>query len=298
MATRRIGSATFDHGAQYFTAKDARFATLVEDWIAAGVVRTWFRNRDGSHPRFRGHPSMTAVPKFLASELDVRLGKPVAAVRRSSTGWTVEVQDEARFDARAVLLTPPARQTLDLLASELEHLDPKTVAALRAIDYEPCLAVMALLSEKSRLPPPGMKDPSTASIARISDNQAKGISRVPAVTIHASATFSRENWNLDRREAAHIVLQAILGADVVDHQIHGWRYSKPTQPLTSGFFTLSDDPPLVVAGDALMGARVEGAVRSGWAAATGRTAPAAYSRTTGTSSSRRVASPGSAPARS
>jgi predicted NAD/FAD-dependent oxidoreductase len=32
MSTRRQDHLWFDHGAQYFTAKDERFASLVERW--------------------------------------------------------------------------------------------------------------------------------------------------------------------------------------------------------------------------------------------------------------------------
>ena len=42
MATRRTGDFSFDHGAQYFTARGPRFRALVDDWSAAGHAAGWY----------------------------------------------------------------------------------------------------------------------------------------------------------------------------------------------------------------------------------------------------------------
>ncbi len=64
-ATRRIGAATFDHGAQFFTARSDEMRQMVEAWRAAGVVAEWHRRLlhddatseiDG-HVRWRGRQS-------------------------------------------------------------------------------------------------------------------------------------------------------------------------------------------------------------------------------------------------
>ncbi len=41
LATKRVGNAVFDQGAQFFTAKDSRFSELVAHWQARGVVTHW-----------------------------------------------------------------------------------------------------------------------------------------------------------------------------------------------------------------------------------------------------------------
>ena len=42
MATRRTKDGfQFDHGAQYFTARDGRFKRYVKSWIDDGIVRPW-----------------------------------------------------------------------------------------------------------------------------------------------------------------------------------------------------------------------------------------------------------------
>ena len=41
LATKRVGEAVFDTGAQYFTAKSERFAAMVAEWGTTGVVTPW-----------------------------------------------------------------------------------------------------------------------------------------------------------------------------------------------------------------------------------------------------------------
>ena len=42
MSTRRVDDTlSFDHGAQYFTARDGRFKRYVESWIDDGLVQPW-----------------------------------------------------------------------------------------------------------------------------------------------------------------------------------------------------------------------------------------------------------------
>ncbi len=41
MSTRRAGPWRFDHGAQYFTVRDSRFARWVESWKKDGLVTPW-----------------------------------------------------------------------------------------------------------------------------------------------------------------------------------------------------------------------------------------------------------------
>jgi predicted NAD/FAD-dependent oxidoreductase len=51
MATRRIGESRLDHGAQFFTVRDARFREAANRWEQAGWVAPWFA--EGRHVRYR-----------------------------------------------------------------------------------------------------------------------------------------------------------------------------------------------------------------------------------------------------
>ena len=129
---------------------------------------------------------------------------------------------------------------------------------------------MAVLEGPSRLPPPGGLAPADGPIAWIADNQLKGISAAPAVTIHATHAFSLEHWDGDRQASGRLLLEAAaewLGVGIKTFQVHGWRYSKPMRVHEQACVIASQSPMLVLAGDAFAGPKVEGAALSGWAAA-------------------------------
>ena len=273
LASRRIGEAAVDHGAQFITARTPRFAALLEDGRRAGAVEEWYRSAGGgpdAHVRWRGHPAMSAVAKYLARGIEARLEARVVALRASRHHWSAETETGAVYSAGAVVLTPPVPQSLAILKAGAVALEPETRARLEGIEYERCLAVMAVLAGPSRLAAPGGLAPGDGPLAWIADNQLKGISAEPAVTIHATHAFSLEHWERDRQDSGRRLLDAAsgwLGADVRMLQVHGWLYSKPLHVDEHRCAMVGHGPPLVLAGDAFAGPRVEGAALSGWAAA-------------------------------
>ena len=273
LATRRIGEATFDHGAQFVTARTPRFAGSVEECCKAAAAREWCRGFGGAndgHLRWRGQPGMTGIAKHLAADLDVRMGQTVLALRRAVTGWQVETKEGEAFQARAVVLTAPVPQSLAMLDAGGMVIGTEIRGRLEKITYERCLVVMAVLEQPSCVPAPGGLQLTEGPIAWLGDNQQKGISTQPAVTIHASPAFSSTRWDDDRDETARELLAAAapwLGSGVREFQVHGWRYSRPLEVDACGCMTVSANPPLIMAGDAFAAPRVEGAALSGWAAA-------------------------------
>jgi predicted NAD/FAD-dependent oxidoreductase len=104
----------------------------------------------------------------------------------------------------------------------------------------------------------------------MADNQLKGISAVPAVTIHATAEFSLSYWDAADNEIADLLFGAAsLDSAVVPEttQIQRWLYAQPSVLHPEKFLRIGGVAPLVCAGDAFGGAKVEGAALSGIAAA-------------------------------
>ena len=277
MATRRIGAATIDHGAQFFTTHTAEFAQVAATWVAAGVAQPWFAGRVGptgvtdtdGHTRYRGVSSMNAIAQHLADGVNVRRSTPVQSVARSDDGWLVTTNHDA-LTAEAVLLTAPVPQSLALLAAGGVELTDVDRSALQAIEYEPCLAVLALVDGPTRLPAPGAVDPADGPVDWVADNHRKGVSAVPAVTIHATAAFSRQHWDDDDATVvAALVAASHLGCAPLPGgtQVQRWRYARATTLYPARFLEAHEQPRLLLAGDAFGAGKVEGAVLSGRAAA-------------------------------
>ena len=122
LATRRLTDANgqmigrFDHGAQYFTARDPRFMALVEDWLAAGVIKVWaegFNTPAGPKPdnltRYCGPNGMNGLAKHLAQGLTIQTSTPVAAIWQTDSGYRATTADGQSFSADSLILTPASR---------------------------------------------------------------------------------------------------------------------------------------------------------------------------------------------
>jgi predicted NAD/FAD-dependent oxidoreductase len=280
MATRRIGAARFDHGAQFFTVRDATFAAMVERWLAEGRVREWcrgFGDAPDGHPRYVAEDGMNALAKHLATGLDVRCSSLVFGVarrsqgpeRRARDGWTVQLDDASRHDADALVLTCPLPQTYSLLVgAEVSPPD-----ALFRTDYERTLTLLAVLDGPSGVPGVGGLQ-GVSGFTFIGDNQRKGISPVPAVTFHADPAWSAAHWD-DPVDVTHRTMIDLCrpwfgSATLVDSQLKRWRFATPVriwpEPCWQPETTTTAGATIAVAGDALAGPRVEGAILSGLAA--------------------------------
>jgi predicted NAD/FAD-dependent oxidoreductase len=283
MATRRIGEAVFDHGAQYFTARNGRFYAHVQRWEADGVVAPWLNVLPHTHSletmpepeaidRYRGLRGMTDVPKQMAQELTLHLNARVVRLSRHGSRWRVICESGEGFEAPVVLMTPPIPQNLELLHTSQLSPAPELMARLSAVTYEPCLALMAVLDGPSAVPAPGGLQLSGEPLTWIADNQRKGISpEEVALTIHAGPRFSRERFEDDEAAIVRDMLAAAapyLGsATVRTSQLHRWRYSLVSRPESELSAVVFEEPLLMMAGDGFGAPRVEGAAMSGLHAA-------------------------------
>ena len=273
LASRRIDGATFDHGAQFITTRDPRFEAVLERGRERGAVEEWGYGVGGvgAEPRrWRGKPSMSGLAKYLACGLDVHLEVSVVALGCGENRWRAETTSGRTFTAGAVVLTPPVPQALAILDAGGTVVAPEVRARLAAIEYERCLAVMAVLDGPSGLGPSGGFRPEEGPVGWIADNQLKGVSVEPAVTVHGRPEFSLKHWDGDWQESGRVLLGAAapwIGAGVKTFQVHGWRYSKPLEIAEEWGVVLRAEPMLVMAGDAFGGSGVEGAALSGWGAA-------------------------------
>lgn len=299
MSTRRTDAGRFDHGAQYFTADDARFGRFVESWVAAGVAAPW-KGRivrlgpDGleatrPHDRFVGTPGMSAILTHLSTDLEIRFGVRVGDLSHSGGAWSLTDEsgvDLGRFGAVVVAVPAPQAEAL-LRPIDAALADRSAVAAMA-----PCWAVMAAYDR------PPVEDFVGAfcaadagrpggALAWIGRNGTKPERRGETWVLHASPDWSRAHLEEPADRIADALLEAFGDALTAIGRprppapafaaAHRWRFARAEGPFDGPDAPIGADGTLALCGDWLRGARVEDAWLSGMAAAgqlLGRAAPA------------------------
>ncbi|WP_162909450.1 NAD(P)/FAD-dependent oxidoreductase [Aggregatilinea lenta] len=282
LATRHLGPGRADSGAQFFTAREAEFQAWVDRWLDAGLVYEWSRGwSDGSlgttpatgHPRYAVRGGMQALATHLAAGLPVQTGTRIVSIVPDGAGWLARDAGGSAYHAPALILTPPVPVALGLLDPDAAALAPSDHAILTHIDYTPCLSGLFWMNGDMRLPEPGAVQRPNATITWIADNRRKGISPdATLVTIHAGPDYSRQYWDRSDTEALNALASALqlfkdYRTEIVQSRLDRWRYATPIGIYRERCLKASDLPPLIFAGDAFGGPRVEGAALSGLAAA-------------------------------
>jgi predicted NAD/FAD-dependent oxidoreductase len=272
LSTRRIGVATLDHGAQFFTVRNERFATLVHEWEGIGLVREWCRGfgpEPDGHPRYAVRGGMNALAKHLATGLDVRTRTLAFALRATPTGaqWSLVIDDGTTEELDAAIITCPVPQARSLVLTGGVELPPE----LRRTDYDRTLALLTVLDRPGAVPPPGGVQDADETFGFVGDNEAKGVSAAPAITFHARAEWSLEWWDRPREkthaELRHRAARWLGNAEIMVSEVKRWRFATPQAIWPDPCWVADGFAPLVFAGDAFAGPRVEGAGLSGLAAA-------------------------------
>lgn len=275
MATRRMGNARFDHGAQHFSVRSAEFAAEVETWIEMGLVREWYRSASitnpgrGVEPRYVGTDGMRGVVERLVHDLDVRISVAIDRLELGEGRAIATADGDIVATAATVILTPPIPQVQTLLDASDVAVPDHVHAALDKVEYDACLALMARLDGPANLPN-GHLSLSDGPIAWISDNQHKGVSSTEAVTIHSTPEYAAAHLDEDPDGWVPNLITAAgqhLGGEIIETSGHRWRYAQPRNTLDIGALSFDAGAPVVLAGEAFAGARVEGAFISGVAAA-------------------------------
>ena len=268
MNRRSLDGYEFDHGAQYLTARDSGFSRLVDQCLDGGVLDWWsFRVRDdrGSTEEMRrlvGHGSMRRLAEFMAQGLSVRLETRVAPIE-GSTLFDDHGGELGQYDV--VVVTAPLEQARSLVAAS-----PELMTAMGEAGHDPCWCVMAGWSSPLSIDVEVFRD--VGPFSWVAKNSAKpGRPSNEAWVLHATPEWSLTHLEDDAKQVAGSLLEAfesIVGSlpppEVV--AAHRWRYARTRAPV--GTPCLVDQARrLIVAGDGLLGPRIESAWLSGVAAA-------------------------------
>lgn len=263
MSARRVatpfGEVSFDHGAQYFTARDPAFMAQVGAWAASGVAARW---PAAGPDAWVGTPAMNGPVKALAASLDVHWGKTVTALSQVEAGWRITGDgiEPAAYDVALVAI--PAEQAGRLLAGARPDWSGRAAANPAA----PCWTVMATFASRIPVGPDVMTEDGPVGWA--ARNSAKpGRAGPEAWVIQAGPDWSRAQLEQTPDTIVPELLTAFgdrVGAalpPVLTASAHRWRYAKSGREGSGALW----DPAvrLGVCGDWLLGPRVECAWLSG-----------------------------------
>ena len=277
----------YDHGANYLTAPEGSAAAelLAGALAPAGPVelkgRIW--TFDGSGRLAAGDPERDAVPKWTFPDGISRLGKQLAAASGAAVhtgmavtrlaaargGWTLEFEDGShreRFDA--VLLTPPAPQSADLLAHSTVEADLRTVLVdgLRAAPYRAQFSAILAFDERLRRPAGDAYayvntdgEHPLAWVAFEEDKPGHVPPGCSLLVVQASAGWTVSNYDLPFENVAiqaqglveKLFDQELPAAAWTD--VQRWRYALPAGPASGVALASGAAHGLYFAGDFIGG---------------------------------------------
>ena len=278
MSTRRNADLRFDHGAQYFTARDPHFLRDIVAWQERGLVSVWdariatIGDRDSSKKsqsteRFVAVPGMSSICSELAMELaDCRFNWTVRKLKQLENGWILTSDEGETLECDVLVMTTPPEQARTLLA------DTEVDELIGGVEMMPCWALMSVLVE----PLLAEYDAAFVNQGPLSwiSNQCSRPGRPPANAwvLHASPEWSSTHLEKPADEVRDLLLEAARELPLsqpftVESAVaHRWRYALAREPLNCGAIWLVSKN-LALAGDWCNGSRVEGAFLSGIAAA-------------------------------
>ena len=263
MSTRRmeteLGEVSFDHGAQYFTARDPHFQRQVGAWCEAGVATPWPASREGA---WIGVPGMNSPIRHMAASHTVAWASLVTGMMRSGNGWWLVSEKAKHGPFDAVILAIPAEQAAAILS--LHDFAMARIALMAR--SQPCWTGMFVFDAPLDHAADVIRD--SGDLAWAARNNTKpGRSGPEAWIVQANQAWSSAWLEASQEEVTAGLLAAL--ADVAGHAIpqpvaasaHRWRYARSG---AEGSGVLYDATlRLGVCGDWLLGPRIECAWQSG-----------------------------------
>jgi len=297
MAARRSTFGTFDHGAQYFTVRDPRFARAIA--VAPATVKPWSANAvrvldphgrmaEAALPTRESHyvgaPGMNALVRAWAQPLvqqdSVTLQTQVTRIERDAldarrwqlrtSGAHDSVHVYSGFDA--VLLAMPAAQAQALLAAS--GVAEPMARQIDAVQVAPCWTLMLAYPQAVQPTLPHLGPQWNAALSthhRIAwlarESSKPGRDPIERWTVQASAAWSREHLEDGAARVQAKLLRAFaeitgIRAEPAHSDIHRWRHAKTETPLGKPFLWDARER-IGACGDWCLGHRVENAFVSG-----------------------------------
>jgi len=271
MATTRLGITSFDHGAQYVTARSTQFHAYLNEMLGTGYAARWkpksgsIDGRAGLLPWYVGTPGMAALVRPLAEGVRIHTCRRAHTIQRAEKGWSIWFDDETSVGPfAAVAIAVPAPQAA-LLLGPVDDI----ANHLSRVRMAPCWSLMVRLDEQI-LPDQDVYSDMSDVVRWVARNSAKPGRQIrgEAVVVHASQRWSRETEDFEPEAVAEELwteVSRIIGLRAVRPQLmqaHLWRHSFAEQQLGESF-VFSTEHKVGVAGDWCLGRLAEHAFESG-----------------------------------
>ncbi len=267
----------FDHGAQYFTARDPRFASLIAQWERNRVAAKWAgrivtfddegwediaeslsakASGDKGTVRYVGTPGMNAIALAMAEGLDITYGQRVESLEP-----LLSTRDQ-------VILAVPADRARVLVS----HV-PSLAEKIAGVTMQPSWTVMAAFEERvaARFDAAFVNGSALGWIAR-NTSKPKRDWKVDTWVLQATTAWSGAHVDDRPDDVGAFLMEAF--EDLIRSglprafyaTVHRWRYAAADPPLAVG--AIHDrDSRITLCGDWCKGSRIEDAYLSGLEAA-------------------------------
>lgn len=264
-ATRRANGFTFTHGAQFLTARSDEFRNVCEAAVADGALTNW---QIGSKAAFIGQPTMRDFALFLGQYLDISQSLKVTRIEATDGNLNFYTAGGVFASAKRAILTPPAPQTAALLS----QIAPTLANIAKDVSYAPCWTAMLGFDEAPPLPmrsEPLQFDESPIALANYEARRPGSDRTNFALTIQASGEWSAKHLEDAGEKIGRTLLaelSSLLGVKMPTPTYAGchlWRYAKVTKPATPNAKLTSECEMIAIAGDWVIGPRIEAAFLSG-----------------------------------
>jgi renalase len=297
-ATRRRAGCVFDHGAQLFrTPSDALFqlvrGELPAEDLHAIEGSVWVFDQTNTiaegdpmqnrEPKWTYRDGISRLGKLLGAGLAIRTETRIARLEREHAGYRlIDVEGRAVGSADAVLLTPPAPQSADILrASEVDPaLRAQLANELERASYRRCISLTLAYPQPIARPFYALVNADRAHpISWLALEHLKGAERCPPgqslLIAQMAAGWSLARW--DATPEALVAEAADLVSALLDEELRApawsdiqrWRYALPDTGCDFAALNAAGaSVGLFFAGDYTAGlGRVHLAIEQGWRAA-------------------------------
>ena len=257
----------FDHGAQYFTARDPRFASLISQWERDRVAAKWagrivtfddegWEDIAEGTDRYVGTPGMNAIALAMADGLNITYGQRVESLEP-----LLSTRDQ-------VILAVP----VDRARSLASHV-PSLIESIGGVTMQPSWTVMAAFEERvaARFDAAFINGSALGWIAR-NTSKPKRDWKVDTWVLQATTAWSGAHLDDRPDDVGAFLMEAF--EDLIRSglprafyaTVHRWRYATADPPLAVG--AIHDrESRITLCGDWCKGSRIEDAYLSGLEAA-------------------------------